>query len=126
MALLEDPYCNEFKGTEAFCRKLHPWPKIGPRDGVGMLKLTDFLRACEVAMAINPGLKILEDEHENQVIFQKLPSWLVGRWARQVYTHRREQGRFPPFKDFCSLWREKDRLQMSLFNSSQEHRLEQL
>lgn len=98
--LLEQRYGNAFVVANAFRDKLEKWPKVGPRDGVGLQRFGDFLKQCYTAMQSIGSLNILNDERENRRLLSKLPDWLVTRWGRIATQYKEERMEFPPFKNF--------------------------
>lgn len=62
--LLEQRYGNAFVVANAFRNKLEKWPKVGPRDGVGLQRFGDFLKQCYTAMQSIGSLNILNDDRE--------------------------------------------------------------
>ncbi len=109
MKLLDERFGDPFKVADAFRTKLDEWRKIPASDSEGLRQLADFLRQCHMAMSQVDTLHILDDERENQKILQKLPDWLVTRWARQVQQWREQARRYPPFIEFANFMkRESD------------------
>ena len=98
--LLEKRYGHGFSIAGAFCEKLESWPRVGNRDSVALRKLADFLRQCLITIRSTPSLGILNDELENRRILEKLPDWVVTRWARLVATNRQTHKAFPSFQKF--------------------------
>jgi len=98
---LEDRYGDPFIVSEAFRDKLESWPRISPKDSIGLRRYADFLAQCEVAMAEIKGLEILNDCRENQKMLQRLPDWLVTRWGRIVSKTRADNQRYPSFSVFA-------------------------
>ena len=95
--ILEERYGDSFRVAEAFRDKLDKWPKIAGRDSTGLRKFADFLKQCQMAMSMTPGLEVLNDCRENRKMLVKLPDWIVQRWSRKVADHT---GVFPTFAEF--------------------------
>lgn len=98
--LLEVRFGDPFVVGNAFRDKIESWPRVTPRDGPGLRRLTDFLHQCLTAMSCVPNLQSLSDERENRRILAKLPDWLINRWARKVADIKNTDGRFPTFQEF--------------------------
>ena len=45
-------------------------------------------------------MTVLDDELENAKMLEKLPSWMISKWAKQVYGSRINHNVFPPFTQF--------------------------
>ncbi|XP_063964979.1 uncharacterized protein LOC135156433 [Lytechinus pictus] len=101
MTALTSRYGDPFIIANAFRDKLERWPKISPKDAIGLRNLSDFLHQCVSAMDKIGNLHHLNDERENQKILYKLPDWLVARWSRKVIDWRDVNGQFPPFQIFA-------------------------
>lgn len=99
---LDQRYGQPFVIQRAFRQKLANWPKIQSRDAVGLREFSDFLNACQDAMAHVANLQILNDCEENQRLVQKLPEWAASRWNRQVTQTLRDHKDFPDFKAFAA------------------------
>ena len=109
MALIEKRYGDPFTIANAFKTKIENWQKISPKDHQGLRQFADFLRQCEVASHTNPSLNVLNDDVHNRTMLDKLPDWLVSRWARQVHRFRENYQCYPSFSEFVSfLVRESD------------------
>ena len=102
MALLDERYGDPATIADAFRNRLDNWPKVNNRDGMGLRKLSDFLRQCLLTMSTNKSLLILNDEKENQKILKKLPDWVTTKWVRIVAESRETNQAFPPFSRFLS------------------------
>ena len=100
MALLDERFGNPFVIGDTYRTKLDDWPKIGGRDGTSLRKFVDFLRQCETAKATVPGLEYLDDCREIRKLQEKLPDWIVNRWARIVADVMDAQRRTPSFSEF--------------------------
>ena len=82
--VLDKRYGSDFQITEAFRTKLHKWRKISSNDPKGLREYADFLQQCVSAQSQLKGLRILDDCHENILLVEKLPQWLINRWNRRV------------------------------------------
>lgn len=100
--ILEGRYGSSYAISEAFRTKLESWPRIQPKDSNGLREFADFLLQCEVAMQDVQGLNILNDNRENRKLLQKLPDWIVNRWARIVRQTYKHSGVYPTFSAFAS------------------------
>lgn len=98
--LLKKRYGDPFAVANAYRQRLESWPKIQNGDAKALRKYADFLVHCETAMVGETSLHVLGDDLENRKMTAKLPKWLVNRWSREVYQHKEEHGKFPPFKKF--------------------------
>ena len=98
--VLEERYGNPFTISKAFRQKLDQWPKISPKDSLGLRDFSDFLRSCEAAIPCIKGLDVLNDCQENQKILAKLPDWLTTQWNRKVAETEEARGVFPTFSEF--------------------------
>ncbi len=58
---LNNRYGQPFMIQKAFREKLASWPKIHPKDAIGLQAFSDFLNACQGAMPHVKGLQILND-----------------------------------------------------------------
>ena len=109
MDLLDKRFGNSYTIACAFKSKIESWPKISPRDALGLRDFSDFLKQCEVASRTNQSLHVLNDDTQNRAMLNKLPDWFVSKWAREVYKVREQSQRFPSFSHFVSfLSREAD------------------
>ncbi|RUS72387.1 hypothetical protein EGW08_019847 [Elysia chlorotica] len=81
----------------AFRAKLSAWPRISPKDYLGIQRLADYLTTLDHAMPHINGLKVLNDQEENRKVLQKIPDWLVTRWGAVVAEH---DARGQPYPDF--------------------------
>ena len=99
--LLEKRFGHSFKIQEAFRDKLDKWPKIGPRDSVGLQKYADFLQTCLDAIPHVKDLRILNDCKENQRMAAKLPDWMITRWSR-VVAKSLDADKYPSFREFVT------------------------
>ncbi len=106
---LDKRYGSPYIVADAFRERLKRWPKIQPKDGNGLRKLSDFLKQCQSAMQSVPSLEILNDERENEKILEKLPDWLIIRWTRIVVGHR-ESDRYPSFDVFAKFLEEESKV----------------
>ncbi len=104
---LDRRYGDEFIITEAFRDKLKEFPKIQSNDSKALRLFSDLL--TEVHMATNnlPGLSILNDCRENQVILQKLPEHLIRKWSRVINVYHRKYSSYPPFAKFTEFIEEE-------------------
>lgn len=109
-ALLDQRYGDPFVIGNAFRDKLEKWPKILPRDSKSLLRFSDFLKQCEIAMESIGTLNMLNDDRENRKLLTKLPDWIVTRWGRIVVKHKEEQKQFPPFKIFVEFISQEARI----------------
>ena len=100
--LLNERYGDSFIIAKAFRDKLHAWPRIAPRDSVELRRFVDFLRSCEVALAQNVHLKVLNDAMENQFLITKLPDWLMNGWNRAATQYQLLYRNFPNFSYFVT------------------------
>ena len=97
---LDKRYGDPFIIANAFRDKLERWPRILPKDGIGLRKLADFLRQCQIAMQTTKSLSVLDDERENRKLLAKLPDWIVSRWGRTATKWKDTKKEYPPFKNF--------------------------
>ena len=88
---------------KAFREKLANWPKISPKDVIGLREFSDFLNACQDAMSHVKGLHVLNDCQENQKLVQKLLDWAISRWNRRVTQALSQNQEFPTFQEFATL-----------------------
>ena len=102
IALIDKRYGNSYTIACAFKSKIANWPKIGSRDSHGLRKFSDYLKQCEVAARSNPSLRVLNDDTQNRLMLEKLPDWLVSRWARVVHRVRENTQLYPSFAQFVS------------------------
>ncbi|XP_041480432.1 uncharacterized protein LOC121427921 [Lytechinus variegatus] len=105
--ILEKRFGNPFTISEAFRSKLDSWPRIGNRDSKGLQKLSDFLQQCLQASSEIKDLEILNDIREMSKICMKLPDWIVHRWNRTVAKVKKDNGRYPSFREFVSFLSEE-------------------
>ena len=98
---LRKRYGQPFVVQRAFQKKIKLWPKIGPKDYIGVRRFFDFLNSCCDAIPFVPSLGILNDCKENQKILQKLPDWITSR-NRAVSAALEETGCYPSFATFSS------------------------
>ncbi|KAI2643117.1 Cortactin-binding protein 2 [Labeo rohita] len=98
---LNGHYGQPFVIQKAFRERLTSWPKIHPKDALGLQTFSDFLNACQGAMSHVKGLQILNDYQENQKLVQKLPDWAISRWNRQVTQSLIDDHEYPTFKEFA-------------------------
>lgn len=99
---LDHRYGQAFIIQRAFREKLADWPKIQPKDAVGLRDFSDFLNACQDAMSHVKSLGILNDCEENRKLVQKLPDWAVSRWNRKATEFLNKNQEFPSFQDFAT------------------------
>lgn len=99
---LDQRYGQPFLIQRAFRDRLADWPKIQPKDAVGLRDLSDFLNACQDAMSHVKSLQILNDCEENRKLVQKLPDWAASRWNRKVTEILKRTQEFPSFQDFVT------------------------
>lgn len=69
--------------------------------------LTDFLQQCRSAMKSMSGLEVLNDVRENRKLLQKLPDWIVSRWARVAADSKRTKACYPSFGKFVDFLKEE-------------------
>ena len=98
---LNQRYGQPFVIQRAFRERLANWPKIHPKDALGLREFSDFLNACHDAIPHVKGLDILNDCEENQKLIKKLPDWVTAQWNRQVTQSLCEKQEFPNLKDFA-------------------------
>ena len=101
MAALTKRFGNPFTISEAFRSKIDSWPRVGNKEGDALRLFSDFLQQCLAAMDEISELQILNDSRENKRLLQKLPEWMVLKWARHVNTYQNKHMVFPPFSVFC-------------------------
>ena len=99
---LRKRYGQPFIVQRAFRKMIKLWPKISPKDYIGVQCFSDFLNSCCDAVPFVPSLCILNDCEENQKILQKLPDWITSRWNRAVPAALEETGCHPNFATFSS------------------------
>ena len=99
---LRKRYGQPFVVQRAFRKKIKLWPKIGPKDYIGVRRFSDFLNSCCDAIPFVPSLEILNDCKENQKILQKLPDWITSHWNRAVSAALEKTGCYPSFATFSS------------------------
>ena len=97
--ILDKRYGSDFQITEAFRSKLHKWRRISSNDAKGLREYADFLEQCVSAQNQLKGLRILDDCHENILLVEKLPQWLINRWSRKVAEYEADD--YPPFSIFA-------------------------
>ncbi|XP_030849893.1 uncharacterized protein LOC115927770 [Strongylocentrotus purpuratus] len=107
---LEQRYGDPFIISNAFRDRLDNWPKIPTKDSRGLRRFSDYLRQCQTAIEKIGNLRQLDDERENRKLLSKLPDWLVTKWSRRVYEHRRSHGTFPSFGTFSSFIEEESNI----------------
>ncbi|XP_041470022.1 uncharacterized protein LOC121419632 [Lytechinus variegatus] len=100
--VLQERYGNPFVISNAFRDKLDDWPKISPKDYLGLRRFGDFLHQCCTAARYVHHLHHLDDKRENKKLMSKLPEWLITRWGRNVVKLRQDRGSFPPFSVFTA------------------------
>nr|XP_021336928.1 uncharacterized protein LOC103910029 [Danio rerio]XP_021336929.1 uncharacterized protein LOC103910029 [Danio rerio] len=98
---LNHRYGHPFIIQKAFRERLANWPKIHPKDAMGLQAFSDFLNACRGALPHVKGLQILNDYQENQKLMQKLPDWAISRWNRQVTQSITNNHEYPTFDEFA-------------------------
>ncbi|XP_067295957.1 uncharacterized protein [Pseudorasbora parva] len=99
---LNNRYGQPFVIQKAFRERLASWPRIHPKDAIGLQAFSDFLNACQGAMPHVKGLQILNDYQENQKLVLKLPDWAISRWNRLVTQSLSENHEYPSFKKFAA------------------------
>ena len=99
-ALLDKRSGDMFILQNAFREKLEKFLKIAPRDHAGLRRYADLLRQCLSASRVTPSMSSLNGIHENKRMQEKLPEWLVRRWARIIATYKSRSG-FPSFEVFA-------------------------
>ncbi len=109
-ATLDERFGDAYSIASAFRDKLDSWPRIVGNDGKGLQKFADYLQQCKFAMQTIDSLAVLNDDRENKKMLQKLPDWLVTRWARVVSTYKENNGIFPPFREFASFMKKEARI----------------
>ena len=82
--ILANRFGNPFLASSAYRKKLESWPKIASNDGPGFRRYSDFLQHSCTAMDKINFLSVVDDPEENRKILNKLPNYLVNRWARVV------------------------------------------
>jgi hypothetical protein len=98
--LLDKRFGDPFLVSEAFRTKLEEWPDIKADDFEGLRSLSDYLKQCVTAKRHMEGLRILDDNRENQNILRCLPQWLILKWREKIVEYREKFDRFPPFEYF--------------------------
>ena len=73
-----------FLASSAYRKKLESWPKIASNDDTGLRRYSDFLQHSCTAMDKINFLSVFDDLEENRKMLNKLPNYLVNRWARVV------------------------------------------
>lgn len=86
----------------AFRSKLSSWPKINPKDYLGIQRFSDYLTTLDHAMPHVEGLKVLNDQEENKKLLYRLPDWLVTRWGSTVAEHDMKGQPYPNFHVFTT------------------------
>ena len=120
MRLLDSRFGNNFLVGGAFRNKLASWPKVSNFDRAGLRSLSDFLSQC-LAAKERFSLHMLDDEHENVKILEKLPNWVTTKWSRIVFESRSQAGRFPLFSEFVYfLSKESDMANDPIFSHFKE------
>ena len=99
LQVLDERYGNHFVISNSFRSKLNNWPKISNSDRIGLRSFSDFLNQCLLAKD-RYNMTVLDDELENAKMLEKLPSWMISKWAKQVYKSRINHNVFPPFTQF--------------------------
>ena len=99
---LIERYGNDFLVANSYRKKLKDWPMIRPGDSKGLRHLADYLDSCLTATAQVAGLASLNEAHENRVILQKLPRYVIDRWKRVVdaRVHDPPEGMIPGYPTF--------------------------
>jgi hypothetical protein len=105
MALLDKRFGDPFSVACAFKDKIEKWPKVAANDHDGLRKFSDFLCQVEVVSRENPSLNVLNDDTQNRMILNKLPNWIVTRWAREVHRVSQLSRNYPVFAEFVSFLR---------------------
>ncbi|XP_070203688.1 uncharacterized protein [Littorina saxatilis] len=93
---------NSYVTSTAFRTKLDNWPVVKTKDPVALRCLADFLQQCAVAAKEVGGLEILNDAHYLKNIVEKLPDWMVRRWARNVVSTKLNKQRYPTFDELVT------------------------
>jgi hypothetical protein len=101
-ATLKKRFGQPFIVSQAYRKKIDAWPKIGAKDATALRDFADFLESCKNAMPHIPGLKVLDDCKENQIMLGKLPEWVVTRWSRKATQMTEDVGMYPPFAEFVA------------------------
>ena len=83
-AKLQNRYGNQFTLASRYKSKIRAWPVIKPGDSRGLRAYADFLEHCRAAYDDMGNLQGLDDYHENSIMLQKLPKYLIDRWRRVV------------------------------------------
>ena len=96
--VLDERYGDSYIVEDAFRSKLAKWPKVPPMNNKALRQFSDFLRQCLSAIPAIPSLSVLNDVRENQKLQEKLPEWVIRRWARIVAQHRASHKGFPSFE----------------------------
>ena len=100
--LLDKRFGDPFSVACAFKDRIEKWPKLAATDHEGLRKFSDFLCQVEVVSRENPSLNVLNDDTQNRLILNKLPNWIVNRWAREVHKVRQSTRHYPTFAEFVS------------------------
>ena len=96
----DERFGQPFIVTKAYRDKLQEWPKIGAKDHQGLRGFADFF--IETAMQTIKYLTILNDHMENQKLLAKLPDRFTSQCNREATRERKEQKRYPAFKNFTA------------------------
>lgn len=88
--------------TKSFRKKMADWPSVKDKDGRSLRDFGDFLSHVSAAMKSLPGLKVINDEQENQKLCEKLPEWLRTRWFRVVDHTEETHYRYPTLSEFVN------------------------
>ena len=98
---LEQTYGNAYLISQAYKRKLANWPKISPKDNVGIKKLANFLKQCRAMKEESSYMNSLDEWDRNQEIVRKLPDYMMFRWNNEVTKYQLSHDQvFPPFSKF--------------------------
>ena len=108
--VLNERYGNPYIVEDAFRSKLAKWPKVPPMNNKAFRQFSDFLRQCLAAVPAIPSLSVFNDVRENQKLQEKLPKWVICRWARIVAQHRASNKGFPSFEKFVNFLVEEVRI----------------
>ncbi|XP_070198795.1 uncharacterized protein [Littorina saxatilis] len=102
LSVLQQRFGNSYVISTAFRTKLDNWPVVKTKDSVALRCLADFLQQCAVAAKEVGGLEILNDAHYLKNIVEKLPDWMVRRWARNVVSTKFNKQRYPTFDELVT------------------------
>ena len=72
--ILASRFGDPFLVSNGYRRKISKWPRILPKDGLGLRRFSDFLQHCHTAMHSIKYLEVLNDPEENQRMLRKLPN----------------------------------------------------